>query len=58
MDLRNSEQLLRVAFSTFGGKNKHFKIFYNYCRARTKKLHNIKVNIFFFDTGKKIMNVK
>jgi hypothetical protein len=25
VDLRNSEQLLRVVFSTFGGQNKHFK---------------------------------
>ena len=25
VDLRNSEQLLRVVFSTFGGQNKHLK---------------------------------
>ena len=31
VDLRNSEQLLRVVFSTFGGQNKHFKKFLNYC---------------------------
>ena len=26
VDLRNSEQLLRVVFSTFGGQNEHFKV--------------------------------
>jgi hypothetical protein len=25
VDVRNSEQFLRVVFSTFGGQNKHFK---------------------------------
>ena len=27
VDLRDSEQLLRVVFPTFGGQNKHFKKF-------------------------------
>ena len=31
VDLRNSKQLLRVFFSTFGGQNKHFKNFLNVC---------------------------
>ena len=53
VDLRNSEQLLRVVFSTFGGQNKHLNFFLNYCRVRTKKLHKIKVNKIFFDTWKK-----
>ena len=43
IDLRNSEQLLREDFSTFGDQNKHFKKNLNH----TKKLHKIKV-IFFF----------
>ena len=53
VDLRNSDQLLRVVFSTFGGQNKHFQKFQNYFRVRTKKLHKIKVKKIFFDTWKK-----
>ena len=42
VDLRFSEQLLRVVFSTFcGQKNYNWKK--NFCRVRTKKLHSINV---------------
>ena len=53
VDLRNSEQLLRVVFSTSCGQNKHFKNFLNYCRVRTKNLHKIEVIFFFFHAWKK-----
>ena len=42
-DLRNSEQLLRVVFSTFGGQNKDLKNFKTIVRVRTYKLHKIRV---------------
>ena len=58
VDLRNSEQLYRVFFLTFGGQNKHFKKFQNRCRVRTKKLRKINVNKIFFDTEEKNTNFK
>ena len=48
VDLRNSEQLLREDFSTFGDQNKHFKKNLNHARVGTKKLHKIKVFFYFF----------
>ena len=42
VDLRNSEQLLRVVFSTFGGQKFFFKFCQKHCSIRTKKLYKIK----------------
>ena len=42
VDLRNSELLLRVVFSTFGGQKEFLIFFKKHCRVRTKKLQLIK----------------
>ncbi len=44
--------LFGVVFSCFHGQKFNFSIFFSYYSVRTKKLHKIKLNFFFFDTWK------
>ena len=44
-------------FHDFMGK-KNFEFFFKYCSVRTKKLHKMKLKLFFLILGKKIMILK
>ena len=56
VDLRNSEQLLRVVFSTFCGQKKNLRIFKNILESALKSYINgfYKYIYFFFEKVEKI----